>query len=167
MSLREPESISLEYNPWGKPALAAGFADSDIRFNLSHSHGVAAYAIARGREVGVDVEMLRPDFASGGIAERFFSRTEIESLRSLPREHQTRAFFVCWTRKEAYVKALGCGLSIDLGSFDVSLRPEERPALLRWRRCSALVTGSFSTLQRIRGRHRCSRAGLSASVRRF
>jgi 4'-phosphopantetheinyl transferase len=127
----EPESISLEYNTWGKLALAAKFAGSDIRFNLSHSHGVAAYAIARRREVGVDVKMLRPDFANEGIAERFFSRTEIESLRSLPREHQTRAFFVCWTRKEAYVKALGHGLSIDLGSFDVSLRPEERPALLR------------------------------------
>ena len=127
----EPESISLEYNAWGKPALAAKFADSDIRFNLSHSHGLAAYAIARGREVGVDVEMVRPDFATGQIAERFFSRTEIESLRSLPREHQTRAFFVCWTRKEAYIKALGRGLSIDLASFDVSLRPQERPALLR------------------------------------
>jgi 4'-phosphopantetheinyl transferase len=91
----EPESISLEYNPWGKPALAAKFADNDIRFNLSHSHGLAVYAIARGREVGVDVEKVRPDFANGEIAERFFSRTEAESLRSLPLEHQTRAFFVC------------------------------------------------------------------------
>jgi 4'-phosphopantetheinyl transferase len=127
----EPESISLEYNPWGKPALAARFADSDIRFNLSHSHGVVAYAMARGREVGVDIEMLRPNFATGRIAERFFSRTEVESLRSLPREHQARAFFVCWTRKEAYIKALGRGLSIDLASFDVSLRPEERLALPR------------------------------------
>jgi phosphopantetheine--protein transferase-like protein len=111
--------------------LSAKFADSDIRFNLSHSHGLAAYAIARGREVGVDVEMVRPDFATRRIAEQFFSRTEVESLRSLPREHQTGAFFVCWTRKEAHIKALGRGLSIDLASFDVSLRPEERPALLR------------------------------------
>ena len=127
----EPQSISLEYNVWGKPALATKFADSDIRFNLSHSHGLAAYAITRGREVGVDLEMVRQDFAIGGIAERFFSRTEVESLRSLPPEHQTRAFFVCWTRKEAYIKALGGGLSVDLTSFDVSLRPEEQPAVLR------------------------------------
>jgi 4'-phosphopantetheinyl transferase len=127
----EPESISLEYDAWGKPALAAKFADSDIRSNLSHSQGLATYAIARGREVGVDVEMLRPNFATRRIAERFFSRTEVESLRSLPREHQARAFFVCWTRKEAYLKALGRGLSIDLASFDVSLRPEERLALPR------------------------------------
>jgi 4'-phosphopantetheinyl transferase len=126
-----PNEVRFEYNQWGKPALPAGFAPRDIRFNLSHSHGFAVYAVAGGREVGVDVETIRPGVAGESIAENFFSRNEVTALRSLPLEQQADGFFNCWTRKEAYVKARGEGLSIALASFDVSLKPGEPAAILR------------------------------------
>jgi 4'-phosphopantetheinyl transferase len=126
-----PASIGLRYNQWGKPRLARRFARSGLRFNLSHSNDLAVYAFATATEVGVDVEEIRPGFAAEGIAEQFFSRAEVLALRSLPRELQAEGFFNCWTRKEAYIKALGGGLSIGLSNFDVSLRPRERAAILR------------------------------------
>jgi 4'-phosphopantetheinyl transferase len=81
------------------------------------------YAFACGREVGIDVEAIRPDFAREAIAERFFTAGEVEELRTLPAELQAVGFFNCWTRKEAYVKARGGGLQIPLDSFEVALRP--------------------------------------------
>src|SRR5208282_211708 len=125
------ESIRFDYNRWGKPAIAAGLAPRDIRFNLSHSQGFAVYAIACNREVGVDVETIRPGFVSEQIAEHFFSRNEVRALRSIPPNQQSEAFFNCWTRKEAYIKARGEGLAIELASFDVSLKPGEPAAILR------------------------------------
>jgi 4'-phosphopantetheinyl transferase len=127
----DAESVRFEYNRWGKPAIATGFAPRDIRFNLSHSEEVAVYAIACNREVGVDVETMRPGFANEQIAEHFFSRREVRELRSLPPDQQVDGFFNCWTRKEAYVKARGEGLAIELASFDVSLKPGEPAAILR------------------------------------
>jgi 4'-phosphopantetheinyl transferase len=126
-----PQAIRFEYNEWGKPALAPGLASSDLRFNLSHSQDLAMYVFVLERDVGVDIEMIRADIANERIAENFFSRWEVETLRALPREHQAEAFFNCWTRKEAYVKARGQGLSIELDSFDVSLVPGEEAKLLR------------------------------------
>jgi 4'-phosphopantetheinyl transferase len=113
------------YGAYGKPRLA----DSEIRFNVSHSHDVAMIAIARGREVGCDIERIDASFADDKIAERFFSPYEVAALRALPKEDQCAAFFRCWTRKEAYIKACGMGMSLALDSFDVTLG--ERPALLR------------------------------------
>jgi len=78
----EPRSIRLDYTPWGKPVLAVESASRGIRFNLSHSHGLAVYAVAGGREVGVDVEIIRPDLVNERIAEHFFSRAEVEWLRT-------------------------------------------------------------------------------------
>lgn len=131
---RAPESLSFCYGSHGKPALA-GKTDGDaIRFNVSHSHGVALYAIARGRDVGIDLERIRLDLAVAEIAERFFSRWETATLRTLPTEAQHQAFFRCWTRKEAYIKARGEGLSLPLDEFDVSLAPREPAAVLRTRR---------------------------------
>jgi len=127
----EPAEVRFEYNQWGKPALAAGFARGSIRFNLSHSGGFAIYAITHGREVGVDIETIRPDIAGEHVAENFFSPAEVNALRALPATQQPEGFFNCWTRKEAYVKARGEGLSIVLASFDVSLRPGEAAAILR------------------------------------
>ncbi len=124
-------AVRFEYNQWGKPALAASFAPADIRFNLSHSEGFAFYAISSKREVGVDIETIRPDIASEQVAENFFSPVEVSALRALPLDHQPEGFFNCWTRKEAYVKARGEGLSIELASFDVSLRPGEPAAIVR------------------------------------
>ena len=130
-----PEAIRFAYNEWGKPALAPGFVASDLRFNLSHSQELAMYAFVLERDVGVDIEMIREEVASEKIAENFFSRREVETLRALPREHQAEAFFNCWTRKEAYVKARGEGLSIELDSFDVSLIPGEEAKILRGDDC--------------------------------
>ncbi len=136
----DPSSISFSYNGYGKPSLR----DYDsLRFNVSHSGGVALYAIGWEREVGVDVERLRPEFAGEAIAERFFSANEVAALKSLPRSALVRAFFDCWTRKEAYIKARGKGLSIPLDQFDVTLTPNESPAI-RADRDSPTETGRWS-----------------------
>ena len=110
-------------NAYGKPGLAAGSGAPELRFNLSHSHGLALFAFTLGREVGVDLELVRTTLRSDSLAERFFSPQEVAALRALPESAQKEAFFHCWTRKEAYIKARGAGLSINLASFSVSLGP--------------------------------------------
>jgi 4'-phosphopantetheinyl transferase len=113
------------YGAFGKPRLA----DSEVRFNVSHSHGMAMIAMVRGREVGCDIERIDPSFVDDKIPERFFSPCEVAALRALSEKDQCEAFFRCWTRKEAYIKACGMGMSLALDSFDVTLN---RPAgLLR------------------------------------
>lgn len=126
----EPSQLRFCYSDYGKPALVKDFAGGAARFNLTHSHGLALFAVTCGREVGIDLEKLRPDLADGQIAERFFSAQEVRRLRELPRQQQGEAFFNCWTRKEAYIKARGEGLSMPLDSFDVSLVPGEPAELL-------------------------------------
>lgn len=120
---RAASQIELEYGPQGKPALRQDSSGKSVQFNVSHSHGVALLAFAIGRNVGVDVELVRPDFATQQIAERYFSAQEVSELRQLPPSVQDEGFFLCWTRKEAYIKARGEGLSIPLKSFQVSLTP--------------------------------------------
>jgi 4'-phosphopantetheinyl transferase len=129
---RAPNSLSFCYGTHGKPALAEESGGDAIRFNMSHSHGMALYAVARGREVGIDVESIRI-LEVEQIAERFFSRREIATLGALPTDLRNYAFFLCWTRKEAYIKARGEGLSLPLDRFDVSLIPREPAALLSTR----------------------------------
>ena len=124
-----PQSIEFVYGPHGKPAVVSAALRGAICFNLSHSHGLAVVAIAREREVGIDVELIRPEFAGEEIARRYFSAKEIAELRGLPVELQAEGFFLCWTRKEAYIKAKGDGLQIPLDGFEVSLSPG-RPATL-------------------------------------
>ena len=118
---RPAETIDFSYNPQGKPRLRD--TGIPIRFNLSHSHGIALYAFSTHRELGIDVEAIRSEFTGEQIAERFFSLKELAELRSVPPEKRHEAFFLCWTRKEAYVKARGGGLGISLDSFEVSLTP--------------------------------------------
>jgi 4'-phosphopantetheinyl transferase len=114
---RRPGELQFRYSSNGKPVLAS---DCDwLRFNVSHAAGLALYAVSREREVGVDVERLRPAVAGDDIAERYFSVSELAELRELPPSARVRAFFDCWTRKEAYVKALGQGLSLPLKEFNV------------------------------------------------
>lgn len=125
-----PQSIQFTYGPYGKPAISDRQAPSPLSFNLSHSHGLAAVAVVRDREIGVDVERIRPEFAGEDIAKRYFSPTEVAELRRLPEERRAEGFFLCWTRKEAYVKALGEGLRFPLDGFSVSLTPGE-PVRLR------------------------------------
>ncbi|HSE19062.1 MAG TPA: 4'-phosphopantetheinyl transferase superfamily protein [Pyrinomonadaceae bacterium] len=124
----QPEALRFVYGTYGKPALAS---EHSLRFNLSHSNQVALLAVALDAELGIDVEHIRADFASEDIARRFFSRTEVEAFNALPKEEQVAAFFRCWTRKEAYIKAIGKGLSQALDAFDVTLEPDLPPALLR------------------------------------
>lgn len=121
--------LSFAYAQKGKPRLAESLA-SLVQFNLAHSHGKAIYAFSVGREVGVDLEFMRADFAGDKIAERFFSPTEVTTLATVSTELRQRAFFDCWTRKEAYLKARGEGLSLPLDEFDVAFAPGEAAALL-------------------------------------
>lgn len=123
-----PETLRFVYGEYGKPELASAHR---LRFNLSHSNEVALLGVTRDAELGVDVEYVRADFASEDIARRFFSRAEVEAFNALPKEEQVAAFFRCWTRKEAYIKAIGKGLSQPLDAFDVTLDPDLPPALLR------------------------------------
>jgi 4'-phosphopantetheinyl transferase len=124
----QPEALRFAYGEYGKPALPA---EHTLRFNLSHSNEVALLAVALDAELGVDVEHIRADFASEDIARRFFSRAEVNAFNALPPEERVAAFFRCWTRKEAYIKAIGKGLSQALDEFDVTLASGIAPALLR------------------------------------
>jgi 4'-phosphopantetheinyl transferase len=124
-----PSRVRFDYTTYGKPMLAPASAQETITFNLAHSGQIALYAVARDRAVGVDIEQIRSGIEYEQIAERFFSATERAQLRALPANQRTVAFFTCWTRKEAYIKAQGEGLSLPLGQFDVSFAPGE-PARL-------------------------------------
>ena len=126
-----PQAVELVYGKRGKPALAPRFAATGLRFNVTHCDDVAVYAFAHEREVGVDVEAVRPLRDADDVAERFFSPRENIAYRALPAADRAQGFFNCWTRKEAFVKALGGGLHIALDRFDVSLSPREPPRLLR------------------------------------
>jgi 4'-phosphopantetheinyl transferase len=124
-----PAKLKFRYGTHGKPALDANASDSVLQFNLSHSKGLAIYAFSRGRELGVDVEQIRPQSAGEDIARRYFASSEVAELQALPTNLRPEAFFLCWTRKEAYVKAHGAGLSLPLDSFTVSLTPGRAVAL--------------------------------------
>lgn len=132
-----PARLEFQYGPHGKPALRTADGRLPVHFNLSHSRGLAVYAFARNRELGIDLEPIRPEFAGENIAERHFSSQELNEWHRLPPELRAEAFFLCWTRKEAYVKARGEGLQIPLTSFSVTLtpgQPEELHSLdgARW-----------------------------------
>jgi 4'-phosphopantetheinyl transferase len=127
---RDPVSLAFSQGPWGKPALSLRSESEDLDFNLAHSDGLGALAVSRGRALGVDVEAVRRDFELEEIAERFFSSSEVAVFRGLPPGQRAEAFFACWTRKEAYIKARGEGLSIPLDKFSVAFAPGETPALL-------------------------------------
>ncbi len=125
-----PQELSFRYTAHGKPLLNG---QSDLRFNVSHTDGLALIAVVKAREIGVDVEKISaaPDVRK--LAERFFSIQERRSLEPLSGDELQAAFFRCWTRKEAYVKARGEGLSLPLHQFDVSVAPNESRALLATR----------------------------------
>jgi 4'-phosphopantetheinyl transferase len=122
-----PNGVSFHYSQNGKPRLGC---TSEIRFNVSHSDKMAVFAFVRGREVGVDVEQIHRDIAVQEIAGRFFSQVEQAAFAKVPKELKRDAFFRCWTRKEALVKAKGDGLSLPLDQFDVSLLAGQSARLL-------------------------------------
>jgi 4'-phosphopantetheinyl transferase len=127
----EPCQVVLSYGPQGKPFLMQRDRDDDLRFNVAHSQDLALYAFALGRGIGVDLERIHPMSDADQLAASFFSLGENSAYQSLPSDEREEAFFRCWTRKEAYLKALGEGLTRPLGGFDVSLLPGEPAQLLR------------------------------------
>jgi 4'-phosphopantetheinyl transferase len=129
----DPNGVNFSYSKKEKPSLGAVHAGKDVTFNVSHSGGIALFAFTRKREIGVDVEQIRRDFDVEAIARRFFSAQEQRDLAAFPTEERIDAFFRCWTRKEAYIKATGDGLSLPLSQFDVSLASGETNALLATR----------------------------------
>jgi 4'-phosphopantetheinyl transferase len=125
--------LSFSYNAYGKPSLAEMSESDGLSFNVTHAEGMALYAITRNRAVGIDVESIQRQMEWESVAERFFSPYEVRMLKAVPPDMRHIAFFNCWTRKEAYIKARGMGLSLDLASFDVSLTPGEPATLLNIR----------------------------------
>ena len=140
---RAPQSLLFETNAYGKPFLAGD--DSWLHFNLSHSGEWALVAVTSLGPVGVDVEQVRDDFSGEAIARRFFSPSEVEAFLALPPELRTQGFFSCWTRKEAFIKAVGMGVSFALDGFAVSLHPDEQPRVL-WVRDNPQEADSWSLL---------------------
>jgi 4'-phosphopantetheinyl transferase len=126
----DPGQLRFCYGPQGKPALSPESATLPLRFNLSHSDGIALFAVTSNRELGIDIEYVSADLAEEAIAEQFFSPREAAVLKALTGWKRREAFFACWTRKEAYIKARGEGLTFPLDRFEVSLVPGEPAALL-------------------------------------
>ena len=126
----EPSQLQFCYGVHGKPYLIPPAHGGWIRFNLSHSQGLALYATGRRREVGIDLEYVQPDFPAEQIAVQFLAPQEVATLRTLPTERHVETFFACWSRKEAYLKALGGGLTLPLDEFAVSCAPGQPPVLL-------------------------------------
>ena len=124
---QSPADVEFCYGQHGKPSLSIVNSCNGVCFNLSHSAGLVVYAIARGRNLGIDVEFIRSGSAHEDIAKQYFSLRELRDLNSLPSEKRDEGFYDCWTRKEAYLKARGTGLQIPLDSFAVTVSPD-RPA---------------------------------------
>lgn len=156
--------VRFSYNAHGKPGLDPAQRLADLQFNLAHSEDLALYVISQGRRVGVDLEHLRPGLADDRVTDTVFAPREVAALRSLPPLEQERAFFACWTRKEAYVKARGEGLLLPLDAFEVSLLPGEPPALLsmpgdpnevtRWSLCELNLGAEYAATLAVEG-HGC------------
>jgi 4'-phosphopantetheinyl transferase len=125
----QPREIEFRYAEKGKPALGERFNSGKINFNVSHSGEMALIGITRRNQIGVDIERLGRNADLSAIARRFFSAAEQAELFALPEAAQARAFFRIWTLKEAFIKALGEGLSHPLDQFDVSVDANKPPAL--------------------------------------
>jgi 4'-phosphopantetheinyl transferase len=119
-----PHKIHFEYTSNGKPVLTNNPGYDTLHFNLSHSDALALYAVTRGRNIGIDIERVRDDVAVEQIAQKFFSQDEISSLERIHKRKRNELFFKYWTRKEAYLKAMGEGISFPMEQFDVSLISE-------------------------------------------
>jgi 4'-phosphopantetheinyl transferase len=119
-----PAAIRFTYGKCGKPATSG---NEGIRFNVAHSNMIVLIGLSEGREIGVDIEHVRGIPDGEELARRFFCPSEYRELLTVERSHRIKAFFDCWTRKEAFVKALGDGLSYPLDRFQVTLRPEDPP----------------------------------------
>jgi len=126
----EPIEVQFLYRQHGKPTLVNDSNMDALNFNLSHSNGLVLYCVTYGREIGIDIQGVQTNIPYGIIAKKFFSPQEVSMLRDLPICMQKEAFFKCWTRKEAYVKARGEGILGTLSHFDVSVAPDKPAELL-------------------------------------
>ena len=154
-----PETLSFDYGLFGKPRLTG--LKTPMQFNASHSGDILLIAITLDRAVGIDVERIRSNLAVLEIAERFFSPLERGALAALPDALRIDAFFDCWTRKEAYIKARGKGLSLPLNGFDVAFVPSEPAKLLatrpdaaeacRWRLCELDIADGYKAALAVEG----------------
>ncbi len=125
----EPRNIEFAYSAKGKPSLAGDFARTGLQFNLSHSGGLAVFALACYGMVGVDVEQIRPVPELSALMERFFSAVECAEIKKLFGEEQLKGFFRVWIRKEAWLKATGEGITGELRSVEVLGPPGEQGSL--------------------------------------
>ena len=157
----DPTELVFRYSDKEKPSLSPSPSQAQVEFNVSHSGDLGLLAFARGRVLGVDVEQVRENFDYAAIARRFFSEQEQQQLAALVPSDRYHGFFRCWTRKEAYIKAQGVGLSLPLEQFDVSLKPGNVNALLstrpddleaaQWSLQEVPVTGGYVAALCVRG----------------
>ncbi len=131
---KDPKDLIFNYSKFGKPSIANGHR---LTFNVSHSREMVLFGFCAGHQIGVDVEFHQVGIDLEDLATKFFSATEREGILSLPVSKQVSAFYNCWTRKEAFIKALGYGLSFPLDQFSVSVMPEATAQLLEanWGKC--------------------------------
>ena len=127
---REPSSIEFCYGPHGKPEIESHFARDPVQFNDSHSRNLVLYAVSRACRIGVDIECVKPVPNLEEIAARFFSQDETRELLDLPAELRTEAFYSCWTRKEAVLKATGAGIGEGVAHVRTPLNPSQEVEIL-------------------------------------
>ena len=126
----KPEEIIFNQNEYGKPFISEDQNPEKIQFDLSHSGDMIIYAISKGRNIGIDIQEIKDSDSVIDIVEHYFSETEKSAFRSLPDEQKLKGFHSCWARKEAYIKALGLGLSYPLNSFSMPVTPEYSSAVI-------------------------------------
>lgn len=144
---KAPQELTFEYGEFGKPTLAEKTNPNSLQFNMSHSHDLGVIAVAHGRRVGIDIEQVRNIEDMDSIVLKTFSPLEQSVYSGIPVDEKGTAFLRCWTRKEAYLKATGMGLSLPLDNFDVTLAPGDDARLLRVEHDSNEVSRwSFSDL---------------------
>lgn len=139
----DPAALSYRLAHHGKPALDAPWDAAGLRFNVSNAENGLLVAVSLDRELGVDLEAVRSLGDRDDVARRFFSAPEVAVYDAVDEAERDAAFFTCWTRKEAYIKAVGEGLSMPLDCFDVTLRPGE-PARILAERGNPATTGRWT-----------------------
>lgn len=134
----QPSLLQFSQNRYGKPVISQLPRSAALNFNLSHTKGLALLGVARGMEIGLDVEQIQPIEAE--VATQYFSPCELITLGQLEESAWLHGFYNCWTRKEAILKAEGVGLNVRLDAFDVSLAPDALPELIAHRPSAGLKT---------------------------
>ena len=159
----DPKNIEFKYNDYGKPIFVQDNQHVPLYFNLAHSHNTVIYAFTLINSVGIDVEYMRTNIEYEQLAQHYFSPFEIAQLQAVPDTQQCKAFYAGWTRKEAYIKARGKGLSIALDLFDVTLQPdmparlvacrEEPQAVPRWSLCALPAEDQYASALALDGQY--------------